>query len=82
MQRRKGLVFPRIVEEVVDIAELEKVWNCGYLTVNRIMHGRKPPNHQQKEQLSEYLGIPVEELWVKVDQEPDGIVADESSEVK
>lgn len=67
MQRRKGLVYPRIVEEVVNPAELQKVWNCGYLTVNRIMHGRKAPNHQQKEQLAEYLGISVEELWVKVD---------------
>ena len=67
MQRRKGLIFPRIVEEVVNIDELRKVWNCGYMTVNRIMHGHKAPNHQQKEQLSEYLGIPVEELFVRSD---------------
>lgn len=67
MQRRKGLIYPRIVDEIVDTAELQQVWNCGYLTVNRIMHGRKAPNHKQKEQLSEYLGIPVEELWVRID---------------
>ena len=67
MQRRRGLIYPRIVEEIVNPEELQKVWNCGYLTVNRIMYGRKAPNHQQKEQLSEYLGIPVNELWVRDD---------------
>lgn len=67
MQRRKGLIYPRIVEEVVNIDELRKVWDCGYMTVNRIMHGHKAPNHQQKEQLSEYLGIPIDELFVKAD---------------
>lgn len=66
MQRRKGLIYPRIVEEIVDPAELQQVWNCGYLTVNRIMYGRKAPNHQQKKQLSEYLGIPVDELWITI----------------
>lgn len=67
MQNRKGLVYPRIVEEVVDVAELRKVWNCGYMTVHRIMYGESLPNHKRKEQLSEYLGIPVSELFVRVD---------------
>lgn len=70
MHRRKGIVYPRIVEEVVNVAELQRVWNCGYMTTNRIMHGFKAPNHRQKEQLSEYLGIPVAELWVRVDPDP------------
>lgn len=76
MQRRKGLIYPRIVEEIVDPAELQKVWNCGYLTVNRIMYGRKKPNHVQKEQLSEYLGIPVAELWVRVDPDNSEIISE------
>ena len=67
MQHRKGYIYPRIRDEVVDTAELCKVWNCGYMTVNRIMYGRKLPNHIQKEQLSEYLGIPINELWVTAD---------------
>ena len=69
MQRRKGYVYPRITEEVVDTAELCKVWNCGYGVVNRIVYGRQLPNHRQKEQLSEYLGIPINELFVRADTE-------------
>lgn len=76
MQRRRGLIYPRIVEEIVDPAELQKVWNCGYLTVNRIMYGRKAPNHKQKEQLSEYLGIPVAELWVRVNPDNSEIISE------
>lgn len=67
MQNRRGYVYPRIKEEVVDTAELRKVWQCGYGVVNRIVYGRQLPNHRQKEQLSEYLGIPVAELFVRVD---------------
>lgn len=67
MQNRKGYVYPRIKEEVVDTAELCKVWQCGYGVVNRIVYGRQLPNHRQKEQLSEYLGIPVAELFVRID---------------
>lgn len=70
MHRRKGYIYPRIVAEMVDTKELCKVWNCQYLTVNRIMYGRKIPNHVQKKQLSDYLGIPVEELFFRVDPDP------------
>lgn len=65
MQNRKGIIYPRIVEEVVDYAELQEVWHCSYLTAYRIMHGQILPNHKRKDQLAEYLGIPTAELWVK-----------------
>lgn len=70
MHRRKGYIYPRIVAEMVDTKELCKVWNCQYLTVNRILYGRKIPNHVQKKQLSDYLGIPVEELFFRIDPDP------------
>lgn len=65
MQKRSGVVYPRIAEEVVDYLELQDVWNCSYYTAYRVMHGHELPNHIRKKQLSDYLGIPVEELWVK-----------------
>lgn len=71
MQNRKGLVYPRIVEEVVDYLELQEVWNCSYLTCYRIMHGEVFPNHKRKQLLSDYLGIPVNELFVRVDVHPE-----------
>ena len=76
MQKRKGYVYPRIAEEVVDTAELCKVWNCGYMTVNRIMYGRKLPNHIHKEQLSEYLGIPMNELFARADTNNSEIISE------
>ncbi len=76
MQNRKGYVYPRIKEEVVDTAELCKVWNCGYGVVNRIVYGRQLPNHRQKEQLSEYLGIPINELFVRVDTKNSEIISE------
>lgn len=69
MQKSKCIIYPRIVEEVVDYAELQSVWNCGYLTCYRILSGQSAPNHIRKKALSDYLGIPVDELWVKA--EPD-----------
>lgn len=65
MQSRKGIIYPRIVEEVIDYAELMSVWHCSYETAYRILHGFSSPNHRRKEQLSEYLGIPINELWEK-----------------
>lgn len=65
MQSRKGIIYPRIAEEVVDYAELQSVWGCSYQTAYRIIHGFCPPNHRRKEKLSEYLGIPSNELWEK-----------------
>lgn len=70
MVRSKGIVYPRIVEEVVDYHELMKVWNCSYITAHRVLHGIAAPNHIRKQQLSDYLGIPVDELWVRVDSAP------------
>ena len=70
MKNCKGIVFPRIVEEIVDQQELLSVWNISYQQSYRIMHGFKAPNHQQKKQLSEYLGIPIDELFVRVDPDP------------
>ena len=67
MQKRKGIVYPRIEEEIINYAELQEVWDCGYLKAYRILHGLTAPNHKIKEQLSEYLGIPIAELWVKAD---------------
>ena len=71
MQKRKGIVYPRIEEEIINYAELQEVWDCGYLKAYRILHGLTAPNHKIKEQLSEYLGIPVAELWVKADDAPE-----------
>jgi predicted DNA-binding transcriptional regulator AlpA len=65
MQNRKGIVYPRIAEEIVDYAELQEVLGVSYLTAYRIMHGHAFPNHKRKKTLSDYLGIPVDELWVK-----------------
>lgn len=65
MQNRKGIIYPRIAEEIVDYAELQEVLGISYLSAYRIMHGHAYPNHKRKEKLSEYLGIPVNELWVK-----------------
>lgn len=81
MRRCKGQVFPRIVEEVVDYPELMKVWSCGYMTANRIMHGKQLPNHRQKEQLSEYLGIPINELFVRVDPKNSEIISESDNGV-
>lgn len=67
MQKRKGVIYPRILEEVVDYKELQTVWHCSYQKAYHILHGHHIPNHKQKEQLAEYLGIPAEELWVKSD---------------
>lgn len=67
MQNRKGIVYPRIAEEVVDYDELLEVWQCSYITAYRILYGQSYPNHKRKKALSDYLGIPVEELWVKAD---------------
>lgn len=65
MQQRKGIIYPRIVEEVVDYQELQDLWNCSYVTCFRILRGLSAPNHKRKKALSEYLGIPIDELWVK-----------------
>lgn len=65
MIRNKGIIFPRIVEEVVDYPELQKVWNCSYITAHRILKGITAPNHIRKKALADYLGIPVDELWVR-----------------
>lgn len=67
MQKRKGIIYPRIEEEIINYAELQEVWDCGYLKAYRILHGQTAPNHKLKAKLSEYLGIPVAELWVKAD---------------
>ena len=67
MKRFTGIIFPRIEAEVVDYAELQAVWGCGYQTAYRILHGKYPANHVRKEKLAEYLGIPVAELWVKAE---------------
>ena len=81
MQNRKGYVYPRIKEEVVDTAELCKVWQCGYGVVNRIVYGRQLPNHRQKEKLSEYLGIPIEELFVRSDTNNSEIISESDNGV-
>lgn len=65
MQKRKGFIYPRIAEEVVDYQELQDLWGCSYLTAYRIMYGHAHPNHKRKKALSDYLGIPIDELWVK-----------------
>lgn len=65
MQNRKGIIYPRIVEEVVDYQELQDLWNCSYVTCFRVLRGLSAPNHKRKKALSEYLGIPIDELWVK-----------------
>lgn len=65
MQKRSGIVYPRIAEEIVDYAELQEVWLCSYHTAYHIMHGHENPNHKRKKALSDYLGIPVDELWAK-----------------
>ena len=67
MKRCKGIIFPRIAEEVVNYEELASVWGCSYQTAYRILHGICPANHIRKEKLANYLGIPVKELWVKAD---------------
>lgn len=67
MKRVKGLIFPRIAEEIVDYDELASVWGCSNQTAYRIMHGICPANHIRKEKLANYLGIPVAELWVKAE---------------
>lgn len=67
MQNRKGIVYPRIAEEVVDYDELLPLWECSYMTAYRILYGLQHPNHKRKKALSDYLGIPVEELFKKVD---------------
>lgn len=81
MQNRKGYVYPRIKEEVVDTAELCKVWQCGYGVVNRIVYGRQLPNHRQKEQLSEYLGISINELFVRADTDNSEIISESDTGV-
>lgn len=70
MYKCKGIVYPRIAEEVVDYAELQRVWDCSYCTAYRIMYGYSYPNHIRKRALSEYLGIPIDELWARVDPDP------------
>ena len=52
MQNRKGIVYPRIAEEIVDYAELQEVLGVSYLTAYRIMHGHAFPNHKRKKTLS------------------------------
>ncbi|WP_294242244.1 hypothetical protein [Pseudobutyrivibrio sp.] len=65
MQKCKGVIYPRILEEVVNYAELQQVWDCSYVTAYRILHGLGATNHIRKKQLADYLGVPVDELWVK-----------------
>ena len=65
MQKSKAIIYPRIIEEVVDYAELQRVWKCGYLTCYRILSGQAAPNHIRKKALADYLGVPVNELWVR-----------------
>lgn len=75
MQRRKGLIYPLIVDEITNYAELQEVWDCGYLTAYRIMYGIKPPTHRQKQQLADYLGYPIEVVFAKADPESDNTVS-------
>lgn len=65
MERRKGLIYPVIVDEITNYAELQEIWGCGYLTAYRIMYGKKPPTHRQKVMLSEYLGLPIDMVFAK-----------------
>lgn len=64
MHQGNKIIYPRIAEEVVNYQELQDVWNCSLCTAYRILHGKCYPNHKRKKQLSEYLGIPVDELWI------------------
>ena len=70
MQRRKGLIYPIIVDEITDYPELQEIWGCGYMTAYRIMYGHRRPTHRQKQKLADYLGIPIDELWARVDPDP------------
>jgi len=78
MQQRKGIIYPRIVEEVVDYQELIDLWGCSYNTCFRVLRGLSAPNHKRKKALSEYLGIPMDELWLRVDQKPTGKLSEDS----
>lgn len=89
MYNYKGIVYPRIAEEVVNYEELQRVWDCSYCTAYRIMYGYSYPNHIRKRALSEYLGIPVDVLFTKVDPKANeattpknsGIISESSEEV-
>ena len=71
MQNRKGYIFPVIVDEITDFAELQEIWHCSYLTAYRVMYGHRPPTHRQKQQLSEYLGMPIEVIFAKAGAAPE-----------
>lgn len=65
MQNRKGYIYPVVVEEITNFAELQEIWNCSYQTAYRVMYGIRLPTHRQKQQLSEYLGMPIEVIFAK-----------------
>jgi hypothetical protein len=73
MQRRKGIVYPVIVNELTDYAELQEVWDCDYQIAYHILHGHRPPTHRQKVMLSEYLGLPIEVIFAKAGSEDKGV---------
>lgn len=80
MERRKGLVYPVIVDEITNYAELQEVLGCGYQPAYRIMHGIQPPTHKQKLRMSEYLGMPVEVIFAKAGSEDKGVVQSDTPE--
>ncbi|MBQ1571246.1 MAG: hypothetical protein IIZ78_08995 [Clostridiales bacterium] len=82
MQNRKGYIYPIIVDEITDFAELQEIWHCSYLTAYRVMYGHRPPTHRQKQLLSEYLGMPIEVIFAKTGANPENSeIISESQEV-
>lgn len=80
MQKRRGFIYPRIAEEVVDYQELQDLWGCSYLTAYRILYGHAHPNHKRKKALSDYLGIPIDVLWAKVEPRANEATTPKNSE--